>query len=78
MGGFLGKVRLLAPRSTYPLGFHHAARITDRGWRWSAIPPTPSTRSPARASTSASATPPLWRRCWSKARGSASTSATGS
>jgi 2-octaprenyl-6-methoxyphenol hydroxylase len=29
MGGFLGKVSLLAPRSTYPLGFHHAARITD-------------------------------------------------
>jgi 2-octaprenyl-6-methoxyphenol hydroxylase len=30
MGGFLGKVALLATRSTYPLGFHHAARITDR------------------------------------------------
>ena len=30
MGGFLGRVELLAPRSTYPLGFHHAARITDR------------------------------------------------
>ncbi len=30
MGGFLGDVSLLAPRSTYPLGFHHAARITDR------------------------------------------------
>ena len=30
MGGFLGKVSMLAPRSTYPLGFHHAARITDR------------------------------------------------
>ncbi len=29
MGGFLGKVELLAPRSTYPLGFHHAARIVD-------------------------------------------------
>jgi 2-octaprenyl-6-methoxyphenol hydroxylase len=29
MGGFLGKVDLLAPRSSYPLGFHHAARITD-------------------------------------------------
>jgi 2-octaprenyl-6-methoxyphenol hydroxylase len=29
MGGFLGKISLLAPRSTYPLGFHHAARITD-------------------------------------------------
>lgn len=28
MGGFLGKVSLLAPRSTYPLGFHHAAKIT--------------------------------------------------
>jgi 2-octaprenyl-6-methoxyphenol hydroxylase len=28
MGGFLGKVRMAAPRSTYPLGFHHAARIT--------------------------------------------------
>lgn len=30
MGGFLGKIETLAPRSTYPLGFHHAARITDR------------------------------------------------
>jgi 2-octaprenyl-6-methoxyphenol hydroxylase len=30
MGGFLGRIELLAPRSTYPLGFHHAARITDR------------------------------------------------
>ena len=30
MGGFLGEVRLAAPRSTYPLGFHHAARITDQ------------------------------------------------
>jgi 2-octaprenyl-6-methoxyphenol hydroxylase len=28
MGGFLGAVSLAAPRSTYPLGFHHAARIT--------------------------------------------------
>jgi 2-octaprenyl-6-methoxyphenol hydroxylase len=30
MGGFLGAVRMLTPRSTYPLGFHHAARITER------------------------------------------------
>jgi 2-octaprenyl-6-methoxyphenol hydroxylase len=30
MGGFLGNVRLAAPRSTYPLGFHHAHRITDK------------------------------------------------
>jgi 2-octaprenyl-6-methoxyphenol hydroxylase len=29
MGGFLGRIELAAPRSTYPLGFHHAARITD-------------------------------------------------
>ena len=29
MGGFLGRIELLAPRSSYPLGFHHAARITD-------------------------------------------------
>ena len=29
MGGFLGKIGLISPRSTYPLGFHHAARITD-------------------------------------------------
>ena len=28
MGGVLGEVSLAAPRSTYPLGFHHAARIT--------------------------------------------------
>ena len=30
MGGFLGKVSLLAPRSSYPLGFHHAAQITSQ------------------------------------------------
>ena len=28
MGGFLGAVAMLAPRSSYPLGFHHAAQIT--------------------------------------------------
>jgi 2-octaprenyl-6-methoxyphenol hydroxylase len=28
MGGFLGKIELLAPRSSYPLGFHHASQIT--------------------------------------------------
>ncbi len=28
MGGFLGALSNLAPRSTYSLGFHHAARIT--------------------------------------------------
>lgn len=28
MGGFLGRLSSLAPRATYPLGFHHAARIT--------------------------------------------------
>ena len=27
MGGFLGKISLAAPRSTYPLGFHHSASI---------------------------------------------------
>jgi 2-octaprenyl-6-methoxyphenol hydroxylase len=27
MGGFLGKIAMLAPRSSYPLGFHHAAQI---------------------------------------------------
>lgn len=30
MGGFLGDISLAAPRSTYPLGFHHAAQITER------------------------------------------------
>ena len=30
MGGFLGSVSLLAPRSTFPLGFHHAAQITGK------------------------------------------------
>ena len=30
MGGFLGKIDLLAARQSYPLGFHHAARITDK------------------------------------------------
>ena len=28
MGGFLGKVEMLAPRSFFPLGFHHAAQMT--------------------------------------------------
>jgi 2-octaprenyl-6-methoxyphenol hydroxylase len=30
MGGFLGAVELAAPRSSYPLGFHHAAQITSQ------------------------------------------------
>jgi 2-octaprenyl-6-methoxyphenol hydroxylase len=30
MGGFLGKIAMLAPRSSFPLGFHHAAQITAR------------------------------------------------
>ena len=60
MGGFLGKIEMLAPRSTFPLGFHHAAQMTASGWRWSAMPPTPSIRSPDRASTSASAMSPRW------------------
>lgn len=29
MGGFLGAIRSAAPRFSYPLGFHHAARVTD-------------------------------------------------
>lgn len=29
MGGFLGEITLAAPRSSYPLGYHRAARITD-------------------------------------------------
>jgi 2-octaprenyl-6-methoxyphenol hydroxylase len=28
MGGFLGAMAMAAPRSSYPLGFHHAAQIT--------------------------------------------------
>jgi len=28
MGGFLGEISMAAPRSSYPLGFHHAAQIT--------------------------------------------------
>lgn len=30
MGGFLGAISLAAPRSSYPLGFHHAAEITGQ------------------------------------------------
>ncbi|MES2137706.1 MAG: UbiH/UbiF/VisC/COQ6 family ubiquinone biosynthesis hydroxylase [Pseudomonadota bacterium] len=30
MGGFLGQVAMLAPRSSFPLGFHHAAQITAK------------------------------------------------
>ncbi len=29
MGGFLGEIAMLAPRSSYPLGFHHAANVTS-------------------------------------------------
>lgn len=29
-GGFLGSMAMLAPRSSFPLGFHHAAQITAR------------------------------------------------
>ncbi len=29
MGGFLGKIDMIAPRSSWPLGFHHAAQITS-------------------------------------------------
>ena len=29
MGGLLGDIRLASPRSSYPLGFHHSARIVD-------------------------------------------------
>jgi len=29
MGDMLGDVELISPRSSHPLGFHHAARITD-------------------------------------------------
>ncbi len=28
IGGFLGKIDMIAPRSSWPLGFHHAAQIT--------------------------------------------------
>ncbi len=30
MGGFLGRIAMLAPRSSYPLGFHHAAQMTAK------------------------------------------------
>jgi 2-octaprenyl-6-methoxyphenol hydroxylase len=29
IGGFLGEISLAGPRSSYPLGYHRAARITD-------------------------------------------------
>lgn len=29
MGGFLGKITMIAPRASWPLGFHHAAQITS-------------------------------------------------
>jgi len=29
IGGFLGRIEVAAPRSSYPLGYHRAARITD-------------------------------------------------
>jgi 2-octaprenyl-6-methoxyphenol hydroxylase len=30
MGSFLGSIEMLAPRSSFPLGFHHAAQITAK------------------------------------------------
>jgi 2-octaprenyl-6-methoxyphenol hydroxylase len=30
MGGVLGKIAMLAPRSSFPLGFHHAAQLVAR------------------------------------------------
>ncbi|MFD1610649.1 UbiH/UbiF/VisC/COQ6 family ubiquinone biosynthesis hydroxylase [Sphingomonas tabacisoli] len=30
MGGLLGELTVIAPLSSYPLGFHHAGRITDQ------------------------------------------------
>src|SRR6476646_7060171 len=30
MGGFLGRIAMPAPRSTFPLGFHHAAQMIER------------------------------------------------
>jgi 2-octaprenyl-6-methoxyphenol hydroxylase len=30
MGGFLGQIAIAGPRWSYPLGFHHAAQITDQ------------------------------------------------
>src|SRR3546814_17446245 len=29
IGGFLGEISLAAPRSSFPLGFQHSARIVD-------------------------------------------------
>ena len=63
------RARPIRSASTMPRGSPTSA------WRWSAMPRTPSTRSPGRASISASAMPPRWPRCWSKARGWGSTSA---
>ena len=76
MGGFLGAVELAGPRCELSARLPPCrARSPPSGWRWSATPRTASTRSPARGSTSASATSPRWPRCWSRARGSASISA---
>jgi 2-octaprenyl-6-methoxyphenol hydroxylase len=30
MGGFLGEIEMLAPRSSFPLGFHHAGQMTAK------------------------------------------------
>ena len=30
MGGFLGRIEMLAPRSSFPLGFHHAAQMISQ------------------------------------------------
>ena len=78
MGGFLGKIEMLAPRSSFPLGFHHAAQITASAWHWSAILRTQFIQSPGRGSTSVSATPLRLPRFSSKGRASGSISATGS
>ena len=77
MGGFLGAVALAGPRWNYPLGFHHAAQITDRaaGSGRRRRPRHPSDRRPGPQSRL-----PRRRRAGRgagrRARGSASTSAT--
>ena len=70
MGDFLGKIEMLAPRSSY--------RSPPNASRWSAIRPMRSIRSLDRASTSAFATLPRSLKSSLKARGSGSTSAIGS
>jgi len=65
MGGMLGRLRSVSPRSSYPLGFHHTARITDT--RLALVGDAAHGIHPIAGQGLNLGF--LWLRCWLKARG---------